>query len=366
MKVNKKEFISSIWDLRQSTLSPIPKIHDFFRFLGKLPPLLVRRLIALYSDENDLILDNFAGSGTVLIEAKFANRRSIGVESNPLFHLLCRVKTSTFVPNTAEFLTRIKKRLYNRDSKLLFNYPKGKKWFYTESLIDLQAILEEINKLKNEKERNFYQVALANIVKDASKIDSRCVNHIVIDKDKPKIDVYERFSSSVRELKEALVEFAKYKNPSSVYLGDAKNLDFLDDDSIDLIISHPPYLGAIMYYNIYQLESDLLGFDYEKIKEVDISTYSLDKYMYNMKKVFDEMHRVLRPRKYACVVIGDTRRNGVIIPTFSRFIDYGTSIGFSLRDIFIWVLVAKAGMNVARRGNYIDHNYILIFRKEST
>lgn len=364
MKVNKGEFISSIWDLRQKTLSPIPAIHDFFRFLGKLPPLLVRRLINLYSDENDLILDNFAGSGTVLIEAKFANRRSIGVESNPLFHLLCRVKTSTFVPSTTGFSTRIKERLGNRDGKLLFDYPKGKKWFYTESLTALQTILEEINKLENEKERNFYQVALANIVKHASKIDSRCVNHIVVDKDKPKIDVCQRFLSSIKELEEASEEFAKYKTQSNVYLGDAKNLDFLDDASIDLIISHPPYLGAIIYYNIYQLESDLLGFDYEGIKEIDMSTYSLDKYMRNMKDVFDEMHRVLKTRKYACVVIGDTRRNGEIIPTFSRFIDYGTSIGFSLRDIFIWVLIGKAGMNVARRGNYIDHNYILIFRKE--
>jgi len=365
MKTNKVKFISSIWDLRQETLTPTPRIHNYFRFLGKLPPLLVRKLINLYSNENDLILDNFAGSGTSLIEAKIANRRSIGIESNPLFYLLCKVKTSGYVVNTTNFLSVIRARLSNKNRKLLFNYPKGKKWFYIESLIDLQTILDEISRVKNEKERDFYKVALANIIKDASKIDPRCVNHIVIDKNKPKINVCQRFSSSVKELSRALMEFTQYKTQSDVYLGDARRLDFLSDASIDLIISHPPYLGAIMYYNIYQLENDLLGFDYKKIKESDISTYSLDKYMRNMKKVFDEMYRVLKPRKYACVIIGDTRRNGEIIPTFSHFIDYGKQIGFSLRDIFIWVIVAKAGMNVARRGNYIDHNYILVFRKES-
>ena len=154
------------------------------------------------------------------------------------------------------------------------------------------------------------------------------------------------------------------KIQTEVFIGDARNLDPLKDNSIDLIISHPPYFGAILYYNIYQLENDLLGFDHEEIKDVDISTYSLEKYMRNMKKVFDETYRVLKPKKYACVVIGDTRRNGDIIPAFSHFIDYGTEIGYRLKDIFIWVLIAKAGMNVARRGNYIDHNYILIFQKK--
>ena len=34
-----------------------------------------------------------------------------------------------------------------------------------------------------------------------------------------------------------------------------------------------------------------------------------------------------------------------------------------LKDIFVWVTKGKAGMNVKRRGNFIDHNYILIFKK---
>ena len=366
MSKAKNKFVSSIWDLRQRTLGHIPEIHNFFRFLGKLPPLLVRRLINLYSHKNDLILTNFAGCGTVLVEARVAGRRSIGVDSNPLFHLLCKTKTTPFVPDTKEFLLKLRKRLSNRESNLLFNYPKGEKWFHKESLVDLQNILDEIQTLEDEKERNFYRVAVANIIKVASKIDSRCVNHIVLDENKPKINVSQRFSLSVGKLKNALEEFRRYDQgtQTDVHLGDARNLDFVDDNSVDLIISHPPYLGAILYYNIYQLENDLLGFDHEEIKYVDISTYSLEKYLRNMKKVFDEIYRVLKPKKYACVVIGDTRRNGDIIPTFSHFIDYGTEIGFRLRDIFIWVLIAKAGMNVARRGNYIDHNYILIFQKK--
>ena len=46
------------------------------------------------------------------------------------------------------------------------------------------------------------------------------------------------------------------------------------------------------------------------------------------------------------------------------FINLLKKSGFKIEDIFIWELTKKAGMNVARRGNYIDHNYIIVAKKE--
>jgi len=363
------KFISSIWSFSQQTLDTYHSIHNYFRWLGKLPPPLVRRLIKMYSRKNELILDNFVGCGTTLIEANLSYRRSIGIDSNPLAYLICKVKINPFVPQKSQInylIHKIKERCKS-EKDLLFRVPYIEKWFYKDSLIKLQIILDEINKITNEKERNFFLLALANIVWDASKVDSRCVNHIVLDKNKPKIDIIKTFYVSINELRNALSEFERYFNrdiQTDIILGDARNLDFLKDNSVDLIISHPPYLGQILYYNIYRLINDLLGFSYEEIKRRDISTNSLTKYMNDMQKVFNEMYRVLKPQKYVCTIIGDTRRDGGIVPTFSYFVNYASKIGFKIMDIFIWVLTRKAGMNVARRGNYVDHNYILIFKKE--
>jgi len=361
------KFISSVWDFSQHTLEYFQPIHEFFRWLGKLPPPLVRKLIRMYSRENESILANFAGSGTVLIEANLTKRKSIGVDSNPLSYLICKVKTNPFIPSRLDdFISKIKDKFQNYEKKLLFDFPGAEKWFYRESLIDLELILDEINKLEDEKEKNFFSLALANIVCDASKVDSRCVNHIVLDKNKPKINVFKEFCSSVGKLEFALREFQDSFNKdiqTDIFLGDARKLDFLDNNSVDLIISHPPYLGQILYYNIYRLVNDLLRFSYYEVRKTDISTNSFKDYMANMQKVFDEIFRVLKPNKYACVIIGDTRKEGGIVPTFSYFIDYANKIGFKLTDIFIWVLSRKAGMNVARRGNYVDHNYILVFQK---
>lgn len=321
----------------------------------------------MYSKEGELILANFAGSGTVLIEANLAKRKSLGVDSNPLSYLICKVKTNPYIPNKIDdFIAKVKNRLENDEKTLLFSFADAEKWFYKESLTDLELILDEIKKLKDEKERDFYSLALANIVWDASKVDSRCVNHIVLDKNKPKIDVFKEFCVSVRELESVLRKYQDSYNENirtNVFLGDARDLNFLDNNTVDLIISHPPYLGQILYYNIYSLVNRLQGFSLYEVKEKDISTNSFRNYMTNMQKVFDEMYRVLMPKKYACMIIGDTRKEGGIVPTFSYFIDYANKIGFKSMDIFIWVLSRKAGMNVARRGNYVDHNYILVFQK---
>ena len=155
----------------------------------------------------------------------------------------------------------------------------------------------------------------------------------------------------------------KSKSSVKIQAGDARKLD-LPDESIDFIISHPPYLGAIDYTNIMQLENLILGNNNKEIDSRDISTTSMKNYLLSMQQVFDEMERVTKPGKHIAIVIGDNRKNGNIQPTFAYFIQDATQrLGLELKDIFVWITKGKAGMNVARRGNYIDHNYILIFKK---
>lgn len=360
----KNNFISSIWDFSDVSIRETNyATHDFLRWYGKLIPQLVSRLIKLYSNEGDLILANFAGSGTVSLEANILKRDSIGVDSNPLSILLASVKTRPLTPDSQLLLNKI-----SVDSKNKKEYPmndEDRKWFYPESFQDLMTIKEAINQIGAGRDRDYFLLALASIVKKASKVDARCVNHIVVDKNKPKINVVSEFSKKLEEMAESMQEYKKIANGNKVEIrkGDARATN-LSDNSIDLIISHPPYLGAIDYSNIYQLENKILGFDYEEVDAGDISTNSMQRYLVEMNKVFDEMNRVLKSGRHACVVIGDNRKDGSIQPTFAYFIHYATEkLGFQLKDIFIWVMSQKAGMNVKRRGNHIDHNYILVFQK---
>ena len=66
--------------------------HDS-QWRGNWSPYIPRNIILRYSQEGDLLLDQFAGGGTTLIEAKLLNRNAIGVDINPDAIKHCKEKT---------------------------------------------------------------------------------------------------------------------------------------------------------------------------------------------------------------------------------------------------------------------------------
>ena len=360
------KFISSVWDFPDIGSSESGYLtHDFLRWYGKLIPQLVSKLLNLYSNENDTVLANFSGSGTVALEAHLANRNAIGIDANPLALLLSKVKSSPAKINAEEMIEFLDQNLPNKNTRNYLENEFLQKWFSVEAYEALDKYLQAIQKIEDSELRDTITLALAAIIKKASKVDARCVNHIVVDKNKKAADVRSILYEKLKEISKDVDSLISKKSKASVTImaGDARKLE-LESNSIDLIISHPPYLGAIDYTNIMQLENFILGNDNKEIDGKDISTTSMKNYLISMQQVFDEMVRVLKHDKYIAIIIGDNRKDGNIQPTFAYFIqDATTRLGLELKDIFVWVTKGKAGMNVARRGNFIDHNYILIFKK---
>lgn len=66
--------------------------HDA-KWRGNWSPYIPRNIILRYSKEGDYILDQFAGGGTTLVEAKLLNRNIIGIDVNPVALERCREKT---------------------------------------------------------------------------------------------------------------------------------------------------------------------------------------------------------------------------------------------------------------------------------
>jgi DNA modification methylase len=69
---------------------------------GNWSPYVPRNLILRYSQESDFVLDQFAGGGTTLIEAKLLNRNILGVDINPAAIERCRGKTAFDYPNAGQ------------------------------------------------------------------------------------------------------------------------------------------------------------------------------------------------------------------------------------------------------------------------
>lgn len=104
-----------------------------------------------------------------------------------------------------------------------------------------------------------------------------------------------------------------------LYVGDARNLDEIKDETIDLIATHPPY-GSIISYSKNRIEDDL-------------STLSLEEYLEAMKRVAEESLRVLKPGKHCAILIGDTRKHKHYVPISNRVMQAFLDAGFILKRI---------------------------------
>ena len=145
------------------------------------------------------------------------------------------------------------------------------------------------------------------------------------------------------------------KSTIRTYVGDARNLDKIDDQSIDLIISHPPY-------------SYIIGYTQDSI-DGDISAFrNIDEFLKAIRKIADESYRVLKHDKHCGILIGDTRKRKHYIPIAFRVMQQFLDVGFILKEDII-KLQHKVSTNRGRwRATYypfykIMHEHIFIFRK---
>lgn len=366
--MKKNNYISSIWNFDCSKNSTY-LTHGLYRWYGKLVPQLVSKVLDLYTNEGDSVIANFCGSGTIALECMLRNINCTATDINPLALLISNVKTNYIIINDLEssIHTLISSAKKIESTVSIDHLYQPEKWYNNNDSYKLVALKKCIENISDIHIRNFFMCSLVNVIRDCSNIDSRCVNHIVVDKNKLTKDVYETFKNSCISIYNSIQELESYKNNSSKITfieHSAEDMSYAKDNSVDLVFSHPPYLNAVNYYNIYRLSTDLLNLQYENIRSKDFSAKKLDNFLTFMKTSFQESYRVLKPGKRCVIVIGDTRYKGNLITLQVEFVNLLKEVGFSIEDMFIWELNKKAGMNVARRGNFIDHNFIIVAKKE--
>ena len=236
------------FEMEMTTHWSFPKRGDWAthdaKWRGNWSPYIPRNLLLRYSQAGDLVLDQFAGGGTTLVEAKLLNRNIIGVDVN--------------------------------------------------------------------------DIAL-----------NRCREKIDFEHDGANGKVY-------------------------LYKGDARKLDFIPNEKIDFICTHPPYADIIK-------DSDDL--------DNDLSRCNVKDFLAEMEKVAAESYRVLKSNKFCAILMGDTRKKGCMIPMSFEVMKVFQKAGFTLKEIII-----KEQHNCRATGYWktnsvkynfllIAHEYLFVFRK---
>jgi len=144
------------------------------------------------------------------------------------------------------------------------------------------------------------------------------------------------------------------KTTQKTYVGDARNLNLIDDNSVDLIATHPPYANIIKYSG-KKVEGDL-----SNIRRIDV-------FLGEMRKVAAECYRVLKPGKHCCILIGDARKHQHYIPLAVRVMQTFLDVGFILKEDIIKLQWNMKTTREKWNGKYdfhlISHEHLFVFRK---
>ncbi|MBN2535476.1 MAG: site-specific DNA-methyltransferase [Spirochaetales bacterium] len=156
----------------------------------------------------------------------------------------------------------------------------------------------------------------------------------------------------------------------NIYIRDSRDLSVIEDRSIDLIVTSPPYPMIQMWDQLFSdmsqgIEDRLLNEDGDKAFE--LMHKELD-------KVWKELYRVTKEGSFVCINIGDaTRTIGnrfQLYSNHSRIIHAMKQTGFDTLPVILWRKQTNApnkfmGSGMLPAGAYVtlEHEYILIFRK---
>jgi len=314
--------------------------HWIYPYKGKFHPQMIRALLNIIGlKQGDIVLDPFIGSGTTAVEAQLLGINCVGIDISPLCVLQSKVKTESMdvLPEIIEWKEEITRSI----KPSLFNLEK-------------KSIDDAIGLIPYEKVKNFYRMAKLVAISDNARRRREFSNAFLKN--------LELMISSVSDYVEIIKELNLKLGNIDIKVGDSRALP-LENESIDGIVTSPPYSIALDYVSNDAHALKELGYNLSEIREEFIGVRGkgqtrIDLYNEDMKKSLEEMFRVLKPKKYAVIVIGNATYMGQEVKTVEFTIDYAERVGFKL--------VKNIDKIIFGLYNVMQKENILIFQKEGT
>lgn len=371
---------------------------------------------------NGTVLDPFCGAGTVLLEAALSGRNALGADANPLAELITRAKTRYL---STEKLKRTLADVLNlaKKSRQRVEHPKAVGvWYSKSSLRQLSNLQRAVSVVADKHKRSFFELCLSSVARKVSYADPSISVPVHWNPERfdanPKrmedvrkklhalqtINVYEKFESicnaniqRVATLRGKIAKGLRLK----IISNDARQLG-LPDNSVDLILTSPPYAGAQKYIraswlNLYWLRrigledirklksrnigredyrQDEIGESFTGIEEADRvlrilyaeghkqRAFIAANYLNEMKTALFESFRVLKRGGFMIIVIGNNTVCRREFDTQNYLTTYLEKLGMKLRfklidDIKSYGLMTKRN----KTASTIASEWVLVLKK---
>ncbi len=383
--------------------------HGLHRFPAKFIPQVPAWALAHLAEPGSTVVDPFAGSGTTLVESLRFDLRCTGLDIDPLARLIAGAKTD---PAPADDIARVGARVLDaaRDaSPCRLTVPmKGVErfdhWFTHDAWRKLQALREAITTDRcDERTRRVLMVVFSSILRWVSNADDQSMKTYVSGTNRKRpAEVLEAYARNLARAIRGVRELEVARSPHAVAMvaqeGDATRFGVVDE-SVDLIVTSPPYLDSVDYAYNFMLEyfwlGDLLGVPdratFNVLRrspigsklpisnarlpaalagavDVDAMTpargRAAQKYFADMDAHFAEARRALRRGGRYALVIGNSQTRANILPVHDCLLRLAAARGLVMEKAFAY-RVRRHYMKFPRngRGGIILIDWIIVMRK---
>ena len=273
--------------------------HWIHSYPAKMFHRIPRQLLsALDPNHRTTVLDPFCGSGTVLLEAAMLGYQALGIDVNPLARLISTVKSTRIPPSRLEVLGDELLARADKGSPSYQLNPYLTDWFKPHATKALANLMNAISEVHDPASRNFFLVTLSSIIRRCSLADPsipppvklnprrapranpRYRRNLVSAMALTEATVYEQFRKAMSNNIRRINELGNLRNFGSVAilepLAEAAGTT-LPSDSVDVILTSPPYCGAQKYVRTLRLELCWLGYTDEEIARLDRNTLGTER-----------------------------------------------------------------------------------------
>lgn len=340
--------------------------HDIHPYPAKFIPQIPRELISKLSLRGELVWDPFGGCGTTALEAILLGRCAVSTDINPLAQIIGKAKTLTLTKEEdeilADFLDQLHllirkpdhlkaelKRAKTTCDAYIPDIPNISEWFHPNAIIELAYLRQRIELIENSKVMVLSKVAFSKSVLKASYQDGETRYAR-----KPRVvevgEVIQNFANNlsgslkkVRQIgpllqfREAEFETVDLRNVNIAETCDTQNGDIVKN-SVDLVVTSPPYPNTTDYHLYHRFRLFWLGFDPRDLASKEIGSHlrhqkekkGFEQYLQEMTACLANILQALRPGRYAVLVVGDGVFNGVIYNSADYLSKAAQELGFEV------------------------------------
>lgn len=350
-------------------------------FPARMAPEIAIKVIKNLKPGN-IVLDPMAGSGTVLHHAALNLCIPVGFDLDPLAVLITKVATQKInIQRVSRLYDKIIAEAKNTKLGEIYlpwiddDYETSdfiKYWFARKQINSLRKISYVLHKYKLKHKPlidiDVLRLALSRII-ITKKIGASLawdISHSRPHKmrDKNDYDVFAGYESSVATLLKCLEEQTSIKKNGKIRLSDARKLKTIPNNYADAIITSPPYLNAIDYMRGHKFSLVWLGHSIPKLRKIRSTAVGVEKkisskhkeqyiddiysiilkkdslsdkqksmikrYIHDSIQLMSEISRILKRKKKATLVVGNSTLNGSYIKNSQIFSKAGKLCGLRL------------------------------------